>query len=116
MTTHRIGRTTAALAAFLGLPLAALAADPAATDALTYREQLLLAALALSALAMLAALVSMVLTRRRYKKRLAEHTQELRKAFADAYVGMRDNAIDVGRVRDAERVLGRIIDDLEHFV
>lgn len=83
---------------------------------LTAREQLMLTALALAAVALLAALISTALIRFRFKKRLARHAQELRRAFADAYVGMRDAAVDVQRVRYAERLLEGIIEDLQHFI
>jgi hypothetical protein len=103
--------------ALCALPLAAAAAGAAMPEeGLSYREKLLLVALALAALAMIGALGSMILTRARYKARLNRHIVELRKAFANAYVGMRDTAVDVERVRDAERVLERIIRDLEHFI
>lgn len=83
---------------------------------LTAREQLLLMALALAGAALLAALISTAVLRYRFKKRLARHAQELRSAFAEAYVGMRDAAVDVRRVRTAERLLESVIEDLQHFI
>lgn len=76
----------------------------------------MLMALAFAGAALLAALISTAVVRHRFKKRLARHAQELRKAFADAYVGMRDAAVDVQRVRYAERLLEGIIEDLQHFI
>ena len=84
--------------------------------ALSSREWLMLTALAFAGAALLAALISTTVIRLRFKKRLARHAQELRKAFADAYVGMRDAAVDVQRVRYAERLLEGIIEDLQHFI
>ena len=99
------------------LLLTAQNAAMAARDAqLTDREKVLLGALALSLIVMVIALMALSRTRRTFKKHLNEHRDELRRAFADAYVGMKEGATDAKRVRDAEQAIERIISDLEHYL
>src|SRR5207249_2023619 len=92
------------------------AVNAAQAAEMTSREKTLLVALLFSAVVMITALVALLQSRRRYRREIERHRTELRKAFADAYIGMKDGALDIRRVRDAERALERIITDLEHYL
>ena len=80
------------------------------------QDKLLLGALVLSGLALLAALGAFLSARKRFRNHLESRLTDIKRAFADAYTGMRDGSIDAQRVRVAEQAIAAIIHDLEDYL
>ena len=91
-------------------------ADASLAAALSSRERLLLVALAVSGAALFLAFIGLISARARFRAHLKTREAELRRAFAEAYVGMKDSTIDARKVRDAERAIERILGELENFM
>ncbi len=86
-------------------------------DALSNREQALLVVMCFVGAALVFALIALMRMRSRFRRHIEEHRLELRRAFAGAYVALKDSdAVDAKKIRDAERSIEKIITSLENFM
>lgn len=96
-------------------PTAVSAALPV-KDGFSSREILMLIALAVSGAVLIAALGALLLLRFRIRKHVRLRRDELRHAFAEAYVGLKNDAADAKKVREAAQAIEKIITDMEHLI